>query len=172
MGLSRVRSAGLSSQLMSTLSPACSLTDAVFSSTNTCHCRETTRRSRKPTAKTGGRGRGPQQGLPTRGLGCPRGAPCGQRGEAERLGALSSYSITGDLPCPHLLGRALRTGKLCEFPGVTRHPQRSQSVLCLLGPPHPLKLRIQATGGERAPVPVELWNPRRGRGTKSGSISI
>lgn len=92
--------------------------------------------------------------------------------EAERLGALSSRSITGDLPCPHLLGRALRTGTLCEFPGVTRHPQRSQSVLCLPGPPHPLKSRIQATGGERAAVPVELWNPRRGRGTKSGSISI
>ena len=51
----------------SMLSPASSLMDAVFSSTNTCHCREAARRSMKSTAKTGGRGRGPQEGLP-----CPR----------------------------------------------------------------------------------------------------
>lgn len=60
-GLSWARSSGRRSRLTSTLSLAFILTGAVFSSTDSCHCREATRRSRKSTVKTQGRGRGPQQ---------------------------------------------------------------------------------------------------------------
>ena len=162
-GLSWARSAGLSSRLISTLSPARSLMDAVFSSTNTCRCREAARRSRKSTAKTGGRGRGPQEGLP-----CPR---SGRPQQSEPPGARMPECSGGLILLQHHMGASLPPSPLVGHIGQ-EHCGSFQRSLGALKVHSPQSVNPRHRQREREPRPQGTTVFQGGGGAHSLGLPV